>query len=338
MSTTLPIRPLFAGGPGVARLCLGTMMFGDQTGEAEAARILDAYLAAGGNFIDTADSYTSGASEQMLGRLLAGRRDRCVIATKVGNRLATVDGSGGLSPEWIVRAAAMSRDRLGIETIDLYYLPLDDERTPLDETIGALGELIASGAIRHWGFSNFRPWKVAEMVRVADRLGIARPAVAQPYYHLLNRTAEADTLPACRHFGLGVVAYSPLGRGILTGKYRAGMPESSRGARSDRRIMEMEFRPETLAQAARMADYADEAARPAVSLAINWALSNGAVTSVLIGPKSLEQLEAYLVSTESAYSEQDEAFLSSLCASGHTPAPGHSDPRYPLRGRFTDRA
>lgn len=334
MSTILPTRPLFSAGPMVSRLCLGTMMFGDQTDEAEAARILGAYLGAGGNFIDTADAYTSGASEAMLGRLLGGSRERCVVATKAGNPVKTVEGSGGLSPEWIARAATMSRDRLGIATIDLYYLHLDDEKTPLDETIGALGELIASGVIRHWGFSNFRPWRIAEMIAISDRLGVARPVVAQPYYHMLNRMAETDTLPACRHFGIGVVAYSPLGRGVLTGKYRSGVPEGSRGARADKRIMEMEFKPETLAQAARMADYADEVGRSAVSLAINWVLANDAVTSVLIGPKSLDQLEAYLASAESLYTDEDEAFLSSLCASGHTPAPGHSDPRYPLRGRF----
>lgn len=330
----LPMKALFAGGPAVSRLCLGTMMFGDQTGEAEASRILDAYFSAGGNFIDTADVYADGASEAMLGRLLAGRWDDCVIATKVGNRLSAVNGSGGLSPEWIARAAAMSRDRLKVETIDLYYLHRDDDRTPLEETIGALGELISAGAIRQWGFSNFRPWKIAEMIRIADRLGVARPVAAQPYYHMLNRTAEADTLPACRHFGLAVIPYSPLGRGILTGKYRGRTPEASRGARGDKRFMETEFRPETLAQAARMADYAEATRREPASLALNWALANDAVTSVLIGPKSLPQLEAYVDALSVEFTPEDETFLSALCAPGQTPAPGHSDPRYPLQGRY----
>lgn len=329
------MKPLFADGPAVSRLCLGTMMFGNQSDEAESARILDAFLAAGGNFIDTADTYSGGVSEEFIGRNLGDRRADCVLATKVGNVVEGVQGSGGLSPGWVMQAAAMSVERLRSDVIDLYYLHADDNVTSLDETIGALGDLIAAGTVRHWGFSNFRPWKIAEMVRVADRLGVARPVACQPYYHLLNRTAEADTLPACRHFGFGVVPYSPLGRGILTGKYRGGTPEGSRAARGDKRFMEAEFHPETLAQAAKMADYADGRQREPGSLAINWLLANEAVTSVLIGPKSVDQLEAYLAAPGGGYDAADEEFLSALCPPGHTPAPGHSDPRYPLRGRWT---
>ena len=228
----MDMKPLFADGPAVSRLCLGTMMFGNQSDEAESARILDAFLAAGGNFIDTADTYSGGVSEEFIGRNLGDRRADCVLATKVGNVVEGVQGSGGLSPGWVMQAAAMSVERLRSDVIDLYYLHADDNVTSLDETIGALGDLIAAGTVRHWGFSNFRPWKIAEMVRVADRLGVARPVACQPYYHLLNRTAEADTLPACRHFGFGVVPYSPLGRGILTGKYRDGTPEGSSGSQT----------------------------------------------------------------------------------------------------------
>lgn len=330
---TLRQVPLFSGGPQVSQLCLGTMMFGDQADEAESARILDRFLEAGGNFVDTADVYVDGVSERLIGRLLGNRRSACVLATKVGNKVAGVEGSGGLSPAWIARAAEMSLERLRTDFIDLYYLHADDNRTSLDEIVGALGDLIRDGRVRHWGFSNFRPWKIAEMVRVADRLGVPRPAAAQPYYHMLNRTAEADTLPACRHFGIGVVPYSGLGRGILTGKYRYGTPTDSRGARSDKRFMETEFYPETLSLAARMADHAERDGRDPISLALNWLLANRIVTSVLIGPKSAAQLNSYLEAPGARYGADDEAFLSALCPAGHTPAPGHSDPRYPLRGR-----
>jgi aryl-alcohol dehydrogenase-like predicted oxidoreductase len=328
-------KPLFTDGPAVSRLCLGTMMFGNQADEAQSARILEAFFAAGGNFIDTADAYVGGVSEEIIGRNLGSRRADCFLATKVGNPVEGVKGSGGLSPGWVMQAAAMSVERLRSDVIDLYYLHADDNQTSLDETIGALGDLIAAGTVRYWGFSNFRPWKIAEMVRIADRLGVARPAACQPYYHMLNRTAESDTLPACRHFGFGVIPYSPLGRGILTGKYRHGTPQGSRGARGDKRFMEAEFHPETMAQAAKMADYADKKSRDPVSLAINWVLANDAVTSVLIGPKSFDQLQAYLAAPAEKYDAADEALLSSLCAPGHTPAPSHSDPRYPLRGRWT---
>jgi aryl-alcohol dehydrogenase-like predicted oxidoreductase len=338
--TAIPRKPLFSGGPAVSRLCLGTMMFGDQTDEAEAARILDAYFeGGGGDFIDTADTYVDGESERILGRLLGERRKSCFLATKVGNPLKTNPKSGGISRQWIARAAEDSLDRLQTDVIDLYYLHLDDNVTPLEETIAALGELISAGKVVHWGFSNFRAWKIAEMIRVADSLGVARPVAAQPYYHMLNRVVEMEYLPACLHFGIGAVAYSPLARGVLTGKYRDGVvPEGSRAARNETRIMETEFRDETIAAANRAADHAVATGRDPVGLAIQWVLANDAVPSVLIGPKTLAQLETYVRAVATVYTADDEAVLSALCASGHTPVPGHSDPRYPLRGRVTSFA
>ena len=325
--------PLFAGGPAVSRLCLGTMMFGDQTDRDEAGRIVERFMAAGGTFIDTADTYADGRSETMLGALIREMRGEVFLATKVGNAVGDVAGSGGLSARWIARAAEMSLGRLGTDRIDLYYLHREDDRVPLDETVAAIGALLRSGMVAHWGFSNFRPWKIAEMVRLADGMGIARPVAAQPYYHLLNRLAEADTIPACRHFGIGVVPYSPLARGVLTGKYRVGRPAGSRAARADQRIMETEFLPETLALAARAADYAEQRGVEPTGMALRWVLANDAVSSVLVGPKSLSQLDAYLEAAASPYAERDERFLSSLCAPGDTPVPGHHDPRYPLDGR-----
>ncbi len=334
---TLPRKPLFDGGPEVSRLCLGTMMFGDQTDADEAGRILDAFLEAGGDFVDTADQYADGRSERILGQLLRDRGMPCLLATKLGNKVPSVEGSGGLSAAWVRRAAEASLDRLGVDAIDLYYLHLDDDETPLDETIGALGELISAGRVMHWAFSNFRAWKIAEMVRVADQLGVPRPVVAQPYYHMLNRMAEIDYLPACRHFGIGVVPYSPLARGVLTGKYHGGsMPEGSRASRADPRLMETEFRPETIAAAGHAVDYARASDRDPAALAIQWVLANEIVSSVLIGPRTLEQTRGYLAAASVAYDAADETALSALCASGHTPAVGYSDPRYPYRGRVTD--
>ncbi|MCB8840783.1 aldo/keto reductase [Aurantimonas sp. VKM B-3413] len=331
--TTLPRMPLFPGGPAVSRLCLGSMMFGDQTDEAGSRAILERFLSSGGNFVDTADAYAGQESEKILGRQLRDAPDDLFLATKVGNPVSGVQGSGGLSAEWIARAAQMSRERLQRETIDLYYLHLDDEVTPLEEIVAALGGLIETGAIRHWGFSNFRAWKIAEMIRIADALGIPRPVVAQPYYHILNRVVEAEYLPACRHFGIGVVPYSPLGRGILTGKYRNGAPEGSRADRGDKRMLEVEFVPQTVSLANEVADYADRSGRPPAGLAIRWVLANEGIPSVLIGPKTLDQLEGYLKAIETPYGPEDEAFLSGLCAPGQLPVAGHADPRYPYRGR-----
>ncbi|QKV19102.1 aldo/keto reductase [Oricola thermophila] len=320
----------------VSELCLGTMMFADQTDEATAAAMLDRFLAVGGNFVDTADSYAGTGSEKMLGRLLSARNADIVLATKCGNPLPGVEGSGGLDPEWIGRAARMSLERLGRDSIELFYLHHDDNKTSLDEIVHAVGRLIDDGVIATWGISNFRPWKIVEMVALADRAGIARPVAAQPCYHMLNRIAEADYIPACRHHGIGVVPYSPLARGVLTGKYRNGLPPGSRAARGDRRMMETEFRDETLALAARAAEHADARGREPAHLALRWVLANDAVTSVLIGPKNLEQLDAYIAASQCPYDEEDETVLSGLCMPGTTPVPNYMDPRQPLHGRRVD--
>ena len=331
--TQLARRALWRGGPQVSQLCLGTMMFGDRTDTDEAARMLDAYIGAGGNFIDTADTYAAGGSERMLAGLLRRRRDAVVLATKLGNPVGGVAGSGGLSAPWVRAAISGSLDRLRTDRIDLMYLHADDNVTPLEETIGAVGEALAAGLIGAWGFSNFRAWKIAEMVRVADQLGVERPRVCQPYYHMLNRLAEIDTLPACAHFGIGAVPYSVLARGVLTGKYRDGVPEGSRADRKDKRLMETEFRPETLAAAARAAAHAEARGITPQGFALNWVLANPIVSAALIGPRSLEQLEGYLAASSEPYGPQDEAAANEINAAGCAPAPLYADPRYPYRGR-----
>lgn len=331
--TPLSRTQLFKGGPDVSRLSLGTMMFGDRTPATEAERILEAYLDGGGNLIDTADSYAAGRSEAMLGTILRQRRDDVVLATKLGNPVPGVSGSGGLSARWVMDAAEGSLRRLRTDRIDLYWLHLDDNTTPLDDTLGAIAKLIEQGKVLHWGFSNFRAWKIAEMVRVADMIGCPRPVAAQPYYHMLNRIAEADYIPACAHFGIGVIPYSPLARGVLTGKYAGSIPEDSRAARSDLRLMETEFRPPTLHAATQALDHARATGGDLSHLAVQWVLANAAVVSVLAGPRTLTQMEGYLAAMESAYGSQDEGVLSALCGSGQTPGEGQADPRYPYSGR-----
>lgn len=329
---------LGARGPEISRMCLGTMMFGDQTDEGEAAEIIARYGEAGGNFIDTADQYAGGASERIVGRAIAGQRDRWVIASKGGNPVAGVPGSGGLSARWLDRAIDQTRDRLGIDRIDLYYLHLDDEATPLEETIGAIGEMQAAGKIGNWGFSNFRAWKIAEMIRIADSIGVARPVVAQPYYHALYRLVEIDYLPACAHFGIGVVPYSPLARGLLTGKYNSGTPEGSRAARGDARMMETEFRPEAIEAARNIARYLSASGRSTGDFAVSWVLANRLISGVVIGPKTMTQLEDYLTLAGTPYTAEDEAFMNQLIPSGSAAGYAYSDPRYPYRGRvFSER-
>ena len=331
--TPMPTRALGRDGPVVSRLALGTMMFGDRTDEGEAAEMIAAYGEAGGTFLDTADVYAGGASECIVGRAIAGARDRWTLATKLGNPMPDRPGSGGLSAPYVADALDASLDRLGVEGVDLLYLHLDDEATPLEETIEALGRAIAEGRAAAWGFSNFRGWKVAEMVRLSDALGVPRPIAAQPYYHALYRLTEIDYLPACAHHGIGVVPYSPLARGVLTGKYASGVPEGSRAARGDARIQETEMRAEVLDAASRLGAHAEATGRRLPDLALAWVLANEIVTSVLIGPRTLEQLRAYLDALGTKVSAEDERAVDAIVPPGGTAGAGYADPRYPYRGR-----
>ncbi len=224
-------RRLGASGIEVSPLCLGTMTFGDTTDAAEAQRIVDAAFDAGINFIDTADNYGNGASETIVGAAIKANRQRWILATKVGNVLTAKPHDGGLSRRWILRACDDSLARLGTDYIDIYYLHRDDPDTPIAETVGAIGDLIRSGKIRYFGVSNYRGWRIAEVVNECEAQGVPTPVVCQPYYNLLNRMPEVEILPACDYYGIGVAPYSPIARGVLTGKYVAGaVPEDSRVA------------------------------------------------------------------------------------------------------------
>ena len=229
-------RKLGRSGLDVSVLCLGTMMFGGATDESVAGAIVDGARDAGINFIDTADVYTDGRSEEITGRLIRADRNAWVLASKVGQ------GSGlnrrGLSRKWIVEGVEASLRRLGTDRIDILYLHREDHDTPPAETVLALGDLIRAGKILHFGVSNFRAWRIAELCALCDRFGIGRPVVSQPYYNAMNRMPEVEHLPACGFYGLGVVPYSPLARGVLTGKYDpdAPPPADTRAGRNDTRI------------------------------------------------------------------------------------------------------
>lgn len=322
----------------MSALCLGTMMFGERTDEAEAGRILDSARDAGVNFVDTADAYAKGESERILGRLVRADRERWIVATKVGNSGQPAPEDVDVSRRHVMRAIDGSLARLGMDHVDIYYLHLDDYRTPLDETIGALGDLLRAGKIRYWGLSNHRGWRIAEAVLLADRLGVPRPIVCQPYYNAMNRMPEVEIIPACEHFGVGVVPYSPLARGVLTGKYVPGEapPPETRAGRKDKRMMQTEFRAESLVIAQKLRTHAEARGMTAGQFAVNWVLANGYVSSVLAGPRTLEQWNEYLGALGASLGPDDEALVDSLVAPGHPSTPGYSDPRYPPTGRLVE--
>jgi aryl-alcohol dehydrogenase (NADP+) len=317
----------------VSSLCLGAMMFGDQADEAEAARIVHEALDAGINFIDTADAYGGGRSEEIVGRTVRSHRDAWVVATKVGTRFSP--DRGGIGRGWLLRGADESLARLKTDHIDLYYLHLDDLAAPLEETVDAMGALMREGKIRHWGVSNFRAWRIAELIRLCDLAGVERPVAGQPYYNAVNRMPEVEYLPFCAYHGLGVVPYSPLARGVLTGKYRPKAPPdpSTRAGRGDKRMMMTEFREESMVVAQTIKEHAEARGRTAIGFALNWVLANPIVTSVIVGPNSRAQLRTYLAATDEAFDATDEALLDSLVAPGHPSTPGYTDPLYPVTGR-----
>ena len=212
-------RPLGRSGLKISPICLGTMMFGGPTDEATSNRIVAKAREAGVNFIDTADAYSKGGSEQVVGRAISNSRHNWVLATKLANSMGDDPNRGGLSRRWVLQAADESLKRLGTDYIDIYYLHKEDHSTPLQETVRAMGELIQQGKVRYFGVSNYRAWRVAEICNICDDLGIARPVASQPYYNAMNRMPEVEHFPACHYYGLGIVPYSPLARGVLTGKY-----------------------------------------------------------------------------------------------------------------------
>jgi aryl-alcohol dehydrogenase-like predicted oxidoreductase len=320
----------------ISRLCLGTMMFGDQTDAAEAASILTAAADHQVNFIDTADVYTRGASETMLGSLLKGRRHQFVLASKLGNKLSDVPNEAGYSRTWMLRAVEASLKRLQTDYLDVYYMHRDNPGLDLEEPIRVMGELMAQGKIRAWGLSNFRGWRIAQAVETAKRLNVAQPVVCQPYYNLLNRMPEVEILPACKAYGLAVVPYSPIARGVLTGKYQPGTapPSGTRAARNDSRIMETEFREESLIIAQKLRDRAAQLGVSLQHYACAWVLRNQIITSIIAGPRTLDQWLDYFGCLNILLTTEDDALVDSLVKPGHPSTPGYNDPSYPFFGRL----
>ncbi len=328
-------RALGASGLKVSPICLGTMLFGSYTDEAEAGRIVASARDAGINFIDTGIGYADGKSEAIIGKLLASDRDWWVIATKVGSRTGPGPNDDGTSCRQIRQAVELSLKRLRTDHVDLYYLHRDDPTTPLAESLQAVGELIRSGKVLYLGLSNFRAWRLAEVVATCRELSIPAPIVLQPYYHALNREPEVELLPAAAHFGLGVVPYSPLARGILTGKYRPGEPPppGTRAGRNDFELMTREWREDSLRIAQEIRAYAESRGMTSGQFAFNWLLSNALVTAVLAGPRTLEQWTEYLGALDHGFDADDAAFIDRLVPPGHASSYGYTDPTYPVTGR-----
>ncbi len=303
--------------------------------KSDAARIIARAREQGVNFIDTADVYNEGESERVVGRAIAESRDWWVVATKLANPTQPGPNGGGLSRRYVFAAVEASLKRLGVEVIDVLYLHKEDHATPLAEVVGAMADLIRMGRVRYFGVSNHRAWRVAEIARLCDLAGIGRPVVSQPYYNALNRMPEVEHLPACAHLGLGVFSYSPLARGVLTGKYRPGAPpqEGTRAGRQDERILQTEWREESLHAAQVIAAHAAARGITAGQFAMAWVLNNALITGAIAGPRTMDQWEEYVGALEYRFGAEDEALVDRLVTPGHPSTPGYNDPAYPLEGR-----
>jgi aryl-alcohol dehydrogenase-like predicted oxidoreductase len=300
----MEIRVLGTTGVKVSELCLGAMMFGSwgNPDHDESIRIIDRALDAGINFIDTADVYSAGESEEIVGKALAsGRRDHVVLATKAHGTMGDDVNEQGNSRRWLIRECENSLRRLGTDYIDLYQIHRPDPATDDDETLAALTDLIRAGKIRYAGSSTFPAAQIVEAQWTAERRGRERFVCEQPPYSILVRGVEAEVLPVCRRYGMGVIPWSPLAGGWLTGRYRKDteIPVSQRAQRVPQRFdMSLPGNRAKLEAAEKLARLADEAGLTLIQLALAFVTAHPAVTSAIIGPRTMDHLESQLAAAD----------------------------------------
>jgi aryl-alcohol dehydrogenase-like predicted oxidoreductase len=293
-------RALGRTGTKVSPLCLGAMMFGawGETDHDESIRIIHRALDAGINFIDTADVYSRGESEEIVGKALAGgRRDSVVLATKVHGTMGDDPNEFGNSRRWIVREVDKSLRRLGTEWIDLYQIHRPEGDTDIDETLGALTDLVRAGKVRYIGSSTFPASQIVEAQWVAERRVRERFVCEQPPYSILVRGVEQDVLPTCRGHGMGVIAWSPLAGGWLSGKWRKGAEDlaSRRSVLIPQRYdLSIEANQRKLEAAEALAQLAEKAGISLIHLSLAFVIRHPAVTAAIIGPRTMEHLESQL--------------------------------------------
>ncbi len=309
-------RQLGKSGLKVSAIGLGGNTFGNGADEQQTARIIHRALDLGINFIDTADVYSRGLSETYVGKAVAGRRREAIIATKVHGRMGNLPNDEGLSRWHIIDGVEQSLRRLGTDYIDLYQLHRADPATPIYETLSALDDLVHQGKVRYIGCSNFAAWQICEALWAADRKNLTPFVSVQPRYNLLDRQIERELLPFCRQYGIGIIPYSPLAGGILTGKYRPGEapPPETRAARNPR--MQQQLTEEQLGKVQRLERWASERGHTAGELALAWLLSRPEVSTVIAGATRPEQVEANAKAAEWKLSAEELQQIDELLGVG----------------------
>ena len=314
-------RRLGQSGLKVSELCLGTMTFGHGADEAEAGHMVDLALAAGVNFFDTADSYGGGQSEVLLGKALEGRRRQVVVATKFFNPMGPGPNDSGMSRVHIANALEDSLQRLQTDWVDLYYIHHVDIQTPLEEMLRALDDAVRQGKVRYIACSNFQAWRLAEALWVSDTRNWTRFACYQPQYSLVVRDIEQELVPLCQAKGLGIVVWSPLAGGFLSGKYQAGQRHLA-GARSaeDWAYPQRFFAANADRTLGVLLQTAGELGRSPAQAALRWVLEQPGITSAIVGARTVAQLGDNLGAAEWRLEGEEQQRLSEV---------SHLPDRYP---------
>lgn len=308
-------RKLGRTGLKVSELCLGTMTFGNEADEQTSKGITDRFIEAGGNFLDTANVYSRGVSEEITGRAIRDYREEVVLATKFRFPMGDGPNDSGASRKHVIAACEASLRRLGTDYIDLYQIHCWDASTPIGETLSALDDLVGAGKVRYIGCSNFSGWQIEKSARVSEREGLARFDCLQPQYSLVVRDIEHEVLPVSREEGLGVIPWSPLAGGFLTGKYSRedAPPEDTRMASwSD--TWRRHATPEKFDIVDRVTEIAVSCGKEPAAVALNWVKDRPGVTAPIIGVRNLEQLEKNLEATGWSLEERERDSLDEVSA------------------------
>ncbi len=305
----------------VSELCLGTMNFGNPTDESTSLQIIDKFINEGGNFIDTANVYNHGVSEEIVGKALKGRRDSIVLATKVHGKMGPGPNDGGNGKKHILKEVENSLKRLHTDYIDLYWIHRPDPSTPMEETLEALDYLVQKGYVRFVGTSTFPAWQIVEALWISDKKNLVKFCAEQPPYSIIERQVENRILPMCEHFGLGVVSWSPLAGGWLAGRYKRGksVPQDSRAAKHPEwkdMIVEAKSAEQRFDIIEEIEKFAEKMNTSMASLSLAWVMSNPVITSPIIGPKTMDHLNDYLRTIDLKVPEEFKRRIDELIPSG----------------------
>ena len=286
-------------------LCLGTMMFGGQTNEADSLKIMDYAYEQGINFFDTANVYNQGESERIVGKGLKGRRDEIILATKVRGQMGENPNNAGLSRRNILSAVDASLKRLDTDYIDIYYMHAPDYETSLEESLEAMSSLVKAGKVRYIGVSNFAAWQIADMLAICDRRNYISPVITQNVYNLITRGIETELVPFLKAHDIGMAIYNPIAGGLLAGKHKPGQPLKNTRFANNKMYYDRYWSDENFIAIDNLTQIANEHGLSILQLAMKWCTARNCVTSIITGVSRLSQIEQNITSIEGEMLDSD---------------------------------